>query len=369
MTALLVIVELDKGPSWYQTSFVLIHAGLTAALLVRSIRRRASFVATYVLLAAMAVLMQAAPVNLGVSPLILCAPLALYKVARHDPPVWGAAGLVLGIAGSFVSPINHMPTGGNKALIPLLILGMVGTYLWASGRRRTEVAYLDQQARAHAEHIRETSRRVAQAQVDERARIAREIHDIVAHSLAVVNVQASTALAIGTEDRMRESLSGVRDASGEALAELRSLVSVLRDDSPGREVSGDLLRLRGLVAEAAGAGVDLAADLPDDETLHAWEQGWSAPARLAVVRVVQEGLSNVIKHGGPKPRAILSLRGDGDEAVVEVHNDSRRQGESSGFGLVGLRERIELAGGRFEAGADGDGFSVRARIPTTKEQA
>lgn len=365
LTALLASAFLGDGFTWYAALYLLIHVGLTVALAVRSTWRRTSFVATYALLAAMAVVVATAPINLGVSPIILCAPLALYKVARRDPPAWGIAALLLGISGSFVSPLNAMPGGAGGGLIALLILGMVGTYLWASGHRRTELAYADRLERAQADHEREAERRVALAESRERERIAREVHDIVAHSLAVVNVQAATALAIGTETQMRDSLTGVRDASKGALDELRSLVTVLRDDSTTTEVSGDLRRIPTLLAEATRAGVVLDTDVPDEATLQRWQERWAAPARLAVVRLVQETLSNVMKHGGPAPHTRLRIIEDTGGCVVEVRNDARAQGDSSGFGLAGLRERAMLAGGRLDAGPDGDGFRVRARIPTT----
>ena len=364
LTALYSTVVVERGFTWYDSTFTVIHLGLTVALLTRSTHRRASFVASYALLAAMALLVHVAPLNLGLSPIVFCAPLALYKVARHDPPAWGVTGLFLGIAGSFVSPMNRFPGGVNGALVAWMILVMVGTYLWASGRRRTELAHEADLARARLEHDRETALRVTQAQIEERARIAREVHDVVAHSLAVVNVQANTALAIGTEEQMRDSLLGVRDASKSALDEVRSLVGVLRDDSGAREVTGDLTRLPGLLAEASGAGLDVRADLPDETTLLTWQERWPAAVRLAVVRVTQEALSNVLKHGGPSPRARVRVAEENGECVVEVTNDARRQGDSSGFGLVGLRERVTLAGGHLAAGPDGEGFAVLARIPT-----
>lgn len=363
LTGIIVAVVVDDGPSWYGVADILIHLGLCVALAVRHVWRRASFVATYALLAALALVVWAAPINLGVSPLILCAPLALYVVSRHEPAPWGAAGLLLGIAGAFVSPVTRMP-GGSGGLVPLMILGMVGTYLWASGRRRAEVAYAEQIARERVEHERELSRRVAQAQSDERARIARELHDIVAHSLAVVTVQANTALALGTPEHMRESLVGVRDASKGALGELRSLVTVLRTGEPDREVSGDLLRLPALAREAQAAGVRLDVDLPDGPTLRAWQETWPASVRLAVVRVVQEALSNVIKHGGDAPQARLHVDANDGACLAVVTNDAVRQGDSTGHGLLGLRERVGLAGGEFTAGPCGDGFEVRVRIPT-----
>lgn len=365
MTVLLAVIAVDRGMAWYDVADAAVHAGLTVALWFRSTRRRTSFVATYVLLAALAILVHVAPVNLGVSPIILCAPLALYKVARHDPAPWSVAGLLLGIAGSFVSPLNRLPTGGAALFIAWMILIMVVTFLWAAGRRRTELAHAAELERTRAEHERSAELLQDRARAEERTRIAREIHDVVAHSLTVVNVQAATALTIGTEEQMRDSLTGVREASQGALDEVRSLLHALRDE-PARDVSGDLSRLPELVTETRSAGVDLTADLPSDDTLTEWNNTVPASSRLALVRVVQESLSNVIKHGGPDPKATLQVSRD-DPCEVRVSNDQRGQGDSSGFGLEGLRERVRLVGGTYTAGPDGDGFTITAQIPLSKD--
>nr|WP_243888846.1 histidine kinase [Dermatophilus congolensis] len=182
---------------------------------------------------------------------------------------------------------------------------MVGTYLWAAGRRRTELTYATELRRAEEQHRRDLDRRVQQAQTDERARIAREIHDIVAHSLAVVNVQAATALAIGTENQMRQSLTTIKDASKDAITQMRSLVKVLREKQDS-EVSGDLHRLITLTEQAQTTGVNLEHNL-DPATLTDWQNRWPAAARLALIRAVQEGISNVIKHGGTTPHAHLNI--------------------------------------------------------------
>ncbi|GAB94824.1 signal transduction histidine kinase [Kineosphaera limosa] len=386
VTVLIAIAAFDHGLTWYTVAEVLIHVGLCATLLTRRLYRRASFVATYALLAALAVVVAAAPINLGVSPIILAAPLALYVVARHEPAAWGVVALLLGIAGTFFSPVNRM-AGGPGLLVPVMILGMVGTYLWASGRRRTELAYADRLDRERAEHERELARGIARAQLDERVRIAREVHDVVAHRLAVVSVQSNTALAIGTPEQMRTALTGVKEASRSALSELRALLGVLRDGQPGRDVGGDLARLDDLVAATRDAGIDLVADLPDPATLAAWQNSWPAGIRLALVRVVQESLSNVVKHAGSQATARLRITLDEGECVVSVVNDLNSSLHSSlnssvgngppgvgggvatgaGLGLVGLAERMALVGGRFSAGPISEGFAVQAWLPMTTE--
>lgn len=347
------------GVTWYSVANVGIHVGLTATLLVRHVWRRWSFVATYLLLGTLAAVAWWSPANLGVSPLIACAPLSLYVVARHEPPAWGLVGLMLGVAGAFVSPLRRMPgAAGGGAWIPVMVLVLVGTFVWASGRRRTELAYGEQLA----EEARRADARVVQARSDERALLARELHDIVGHSLAVVQVQASTALSIGGTQRHVDALTNIRDSSEAALSDIRAFLEAERED-PTTVVGGELSRLATLVRSARDAGVRLTADLPDQTSLDVWQAAWPSPVRLTVIRAVQELLTNVIRHGGPNPTAALRVAVAGEEVVVEVSNDHAAPAGRPGYGLVGLRERLELVGGTLTAGPDGDGFRGVARLP------
>ena len=356
------------GPTWYIVANLALHVGLTGALLVRHVWRRGSFLVTYLLLAALAAVVWWSPVNLGVSPLVLCAPLSLYVVARHEPYRWAVAGLLLGVAGSFVSPLRRLPDGtGGGAWIPLMVLVLVGVFLWATGRRRTDLAYRERLQMELAERERRAQFRIAEAQADERARIARELHDIVAHSLAVVQVQASTGLALGDREPMRDALVNVRAASQEALAELRSLVHLLRED-PGTSVSGDLLHLKALVQSVRDAGVELEASLPDADTLQQWQAAWLAPTRVTVLRIVQEALTNVLKHGGRDAKARLDVAVDQGWVSVEVTNDHADPQPEPGFGLIGLRERVALADGTLQAAPQGEGFRLHARLPILWEE-
>lgn len=355
------------GVTWYVIANLLIHVGLSGALLVRHVWRRGSFVVTYLLLAALAAVVWWSPVNLGASPLILCAPLSLYVVARHEPYRWAIVGLLLGVAGSFVSPLRHLPGGRSGAWIPVMVLVLVGVFLWATGRRRTELAYQERLEAELSDRERATQLQIARAQADERARIARELHDIVAHSLAVVQVQASTGLALGEPEPMREALGNVRQASRAALAELRSLVDLLRAD-PGTSVSGDLLHLLTLVQSTRNAGVTLDTSLPDEAALQQWQETWPAQTRLTVLRIVQEALTNVLKHGGDHIHGRLDVTAAEGWVRVEVTNDHAEPNLQPGFGLVGLRERVTLAGGSLEASRQGAGFRLQAKIPIRGEE-
>ncbi|GAA1373024.1 hypothetical protein GCM10009638_06240 [Luteococcus sanguinis] len=163
----------------------------------------------------------------------------------------------------------------------------------------------------------------------------------MAHSLNVVNVQAATALAVGDPAGDRSALETIRVVSRQALAETRSVVHMLRTTET-MDVSGDLRAIPEVVGQIQAAGLQLECHVPDSAELDRWQQQWPVATRLAVVRIVQESLTNVLRHGGQ--RAVLALEADGRCVVVRVNNCLRsdEQPHTPGFGLVGMRERVDL---------------------------
>jgi signal transduction histidine kinase len=221
--------------------------------------------------------------------------------------------------------------------------------------------------RSRRERVREF-RRVAmerrQATVQaERVRIARELHDVLAHSLSQINVQAGVGLHLMDRqpDKAKDALASIKDTSKSALDEVRSVLGMLRAEGAAVDAplvpEPDLDRLSALVSSSA-----LNAHL-DDRIDHA---AVPAQAQLAMYRVVQESLTNVSRHAAGVSRVDVTLRRDGDSYVVTVRDDGTGQtaNESGGRGLLGMRERAELLAGRLSAGpAAGGGFEVRMEIP------
>lgn len=235
----------------------------------------------------------------------------------------------------------------------LHVLAHVLVDLWATDRRRGEQRVADE---------------VARAQAAERLRIARELHDIVGHSLAVVQVQASTALAVGGEQLQREALAAIREASTSALNETRALVGVLRAPDEGRSPAGDLDTITRLTDAARAAGVRLETDLPEPDELAQAQQSWPAATRLTVVRVLQEGLTNVLKHGGRSPRARAWLRSDDATISVGVANDAPPAATgTAGNGLIGVRERVQLVGGTLDVTQEAARFTLSAQLPRREQ--
>jgi signal transduction histidine kinase len=226
-------------------------------------------------------------------------------------------------------------------------------------RARVERGRAAAQAKADA-----MQRRVA----NERLAIARELHDVVAHNMSLINLQAGVALHVddGLPDSAREALQTIKSASKEALVELRSILGVLRhaDEGEGapRAPAPGLAAMADLVSRSAVAGVDVTLDVdPDLGDL-------PRAVDLAAYRIVQESLTNVARHADP-PVATVSLHRSNGTLVVSVVDDGtgHRRGEplpSGGNGLPGMRERAASVGGTLAAGPRlAGGFAVEARLP------
>ena len=248
--------------------------------------------------------------------------------------------------------------GPNATMWPeLLAAGAVGAYVAA--RRQWLAAESDRAARAEQAREEETRRRVDA----ERMRIARELHDVVAHSMAMINVQATAASMQLAADpaSAAEALQAIRRASKSGLRELRTILEVLRQVDGGSSAVRDLRAIAALVEATSAAGTPTtleSAELPVP---------LPAPVGLAAYRIVQESLTNVVRHAG-RVAATVGLRQDDGHLYVDVVNDGGTAPEAfsdgTGAGLAGMRERAAALGGILDAGPrPGGGFAVHARLP------
>lgn len=340
-------------PHTPDAAFVLVGvAGL--ALLLRRSRPRTALVVSIA-----AVLAYTALGYVNGSALLLPA-VALYSVAVRVPArqalAWGlGTAAVLMAATGYSSPFGSV-TGGGFDLIPgLVAAGCLGGI--AVANRRAYVASLA----ARAEE--ETRRRVD----EERLRIARELHDVVAHTLATINVQAGVAahlLADRPPDPATEALATIRDASKQALGELRSILAVLRragETDPTQPTPG-LDRLDTLVSSARSAGVAVEVRVDGDR------RPLAAAVDLAAYRIIQESLTNVMKHAGPAHVAVTVTYRPG-QVEIEVTDDGpgdRSGASTGGHGITGMKERAASVGGALQAGPRPEGgYQVSARLPDT----
>jgi signal transduction histidine kinase len=259
----------------------------------------------------------------------------------------------------------------NLAWLPLVVAASEIARVWLE--RRAE----------RAQVAREEARRRAS---EERLLIARELHDVLAHNISLINVQSGVALHLLDDrpEQVRPALEAINEASEEALGELRSVLDVLsrglgEDGTHGesgawapRAPTAGLRDLDGLVRRTRAAGLDV--------HLAVEGEAWPVPAGvgLAAFRIVQEALTNVVRHAGGDARATVRLVYAPAELVVQVDDDGKgvesasgrqpadsdRQIRRSGRGIAGMRERVHALGGTFTAGPrPGRGFRVRARFP------
>ena len=280
---------------------------------------------------------------------------AFYSLGAHTRGSESGAGLAFGLAGLWATVL----VSGQVDFGSFFFSGALALIPWLVGRN----------ARARSQRLaaaeREQEQRTRLALSDERARIAREFHDVVAHSVGVMVVQAEGARRVLERDpeRAREALDSIEQTGRTALEDMRRSLGVLRRDDvdpalqpqPGIDDVGDLLEQ----AREAGLAVQYAVE-GEPRTL---PQG----VDLSAYRIVQEALTNTIKHAGRVPTRITVSYGE-RELTLEVSDSgpgpSANGGGGSGQGLIGMRERVELHGGELVTGPGPDGgFIVRASFP------
>jgi signal transduction histidine kinase len=279
---------------------------------------------------------------------ILYYSLALYEPSDRKVLAVAAVGVALGIAGSV---LRGDVLGEYFGVLPGVVLPTV------AGRvvRRLR----DLTVRLELERERAESAAV----VEERGRIARELHDVVAHGISVIAIQADAAEAALDRDPAlaREPLATIRRSAKTSLEEMRHLLGVLREDGDGGELAPQpgLAQLDELVERARGAGVDVTLDVSG-------EPRELAPGLdLSAYRIVQEALTNVRKHADGAP-ATVRVAWEPRALALEIRD--RGPGgagtNGNGHGLVGMRERVRVHGGELHAGPSaGGGFAVKARLP------
>ena len=228
--------------------------------------------------------------------------------------------------------------------------------------RRRRLATAELQGRA-AQLGRDREERARAAVAEERGRIARELHDVIAHSMSVIVVQAGAAEQILAHDpnRAREALRTIRRAGNDALDEMRRLLGILRQDGDELALAPQpsIARLEELLRQVRAGG------LPVELVVDGQPRQLAPGVELAAYRIVQEALTNSRKHAGAA-HAQVTVRYAPDALELDVVDDGRAagQGEGTGHGLVGMRERTALYGGVLEAGARPEGgFAVHARLP------
>lgn len=306
---------------------------------------------------------------IGVSPADPSIPMmtvvaVAYALVAHSPlrpAIVGSAILIVGTTGQVIVAGQNI---GNLGFAFTLL-----AIMWAIGRLvrlRTARAV---RAEVQIERLRnEQAERARSVALAERARIARELHDVIAHSVSVMVIQAGAAQQVLRADPAgaERALGAVQSTGRQAIGELGELLGVLREGGAelGLAPQPTLAGLPALITEVETAG------LPATFTTRGTPRPLPAGIELAVYRVVQEALTNTRKHAGGHAHASVRLDYRTDEVILDICDDGhattepRHDGGGTGHGLIGMRERIDTYGGTLTAGPTGTrGFRVHARIP------
>jgi signal transduction histidine kinase len=242
-----------------------------------------------------------------------------------------------------------------------LIIFAAATWILGDNVRTKRAYYRELEERAERlEREREES--IHRAAADEQERIARELHDVIAHSVSVMVVQAAAANDVFERqpERAREALRSIEESGRSALTELRRLLGIVRTHERGRfEPQPGLAALEELIEQVRATGLEVGLEF--DGELGELPSG----VDLSAYRIVQEALTNTLKHAHAG-RARIRIARRGQELAIEVSDNGSGPGEPAGdgHGLIGMRERVALLGGELEAGAQaGGGFAVKVRLP------
>jgi signal transduction histidine kinase len=344
----------------YAASVLLV--GVSMAVLAW--RRRTPFAATLIgfaagLVAAAAGVSQHEPF----SP-ILGVFVGLYSLALYATPRRALIGLGYALGCVYLGIIFAMHYGESYGGTDFGFIAVLLLAPWLVGKAmQGRVAHIDVLASRAEKAEREREQRATEAAREERARIARELHDVIAHSVSVMVVQAGAAEEVlrRAPERALDPIRAVQETGREALAEMARLLGILRRDGEelGLAPQPGLADLGALIEQTRLAGLPV--------ELHV--EGASRPlplgADLSAYRIVQEALTNARKHAG-RARATVTVRYGAETLDLEIVDDGSgsTNGEGGGHGLVGMRERVALFGGELDAGPRrGGGFCVHARLP------
>jgi signal transduction histidine kinase len=344
-----------EGPLWFD------ELALVAIVLPLFVRRRFPFgapVAVGVAAGATSFVDHTVVPFDGVTFVVACAALFLVGSLRDRSQAVAGFGVGEGVLAVVVHNDPH--SGLGNFVVASIIFTIVWAIAFGVGRKSVEA----DEARDRATRAeREREDRALAAVAEERARIARELHDVVGHSVSVMTVQASGVrrLLRPDQEREREALLIVERTGREALAEMRRMVGVLRrpEEAPALAPQPSLEHLDRLVEQARDSG------LPVELRVQGEAVELPAGVDLTAYRLVQEGLTNAIKHARATHAEVVVNYGDG-QIEVTVSDDGKGvgNGDGGGHGLVGMRERVSVYGGELDAGPQpGGGYRLRAKLP------
>jgi signal transduction histidine kinase len=351
LTALVLIeAGLTNAPEWQRLAKVALAVGLG----VTAARRSRDPLPLLGLILAISIATLAVPMLAGpTSGVFLFFLLAVYSAAAHTS---GRRTLLAGAmtVGLYITDFALSNTGINADAV--IFFSLITGAPWVAGRAV-------RQRRMNERELQLEIARAAAAIVEERARIARELHDVVAHSISVMVIQARGGRRVFESEPAdaREAFAVIESTGQQALDEMRRLVGMLRsgEDTLPLAPQPSLKELGTLVEQVRAAG------LPVQLAVEGEPRDLPPGVDLSAFRIVQEALTNALTHAGPAHARVV-LRYRADELELEISDDGPGTGDDagSGYGLVGMRERVSVYGGELQAGRQpGGGYALRVRLP------
>lgn len=340
--------------SWWQWSIVVLPSAAVA------FRRSAPLVATPVAVAAQMAIWALDLAQVFVAPLVM-----IYSVVLSGGPAGRRVGVASAVALSAMAAVGVVIAPDvDLAVFALTVLSSVAVLILGVNAANQQLAFGELAAELAVAELEEDVTR-ERAVVRERERIARELHDLVGHSLSMIAVRSEAAQRVGTErpDVAWQAIEAIGESARESLTEVRRVLHAVHDDEAELSPRRSLADLRSLVERVASSGVDV-----DLRMGAATETESVDPAVGAgIYRIVQESLTNVIKHAGESASAEVTVDIDDEMVVLTVIDDGRgprTEQEGPGSGIAGMSERARFLGGTLVvAPPPGGGFGVRAAIP------
>lgn len=281
----------------------------------------------------------------------LVATYTLFALAPRGQRIFFFAGSMVGI------PFSAYLADGSVLDYGFVFLTFFGACLLGALTRTQQAYAAALQERAHRAEL-EREAEAARAVTRERARISRDMHDVLAHAVSLMVIQAEAAAGANT-GQVAKTFDAIADAGRDAMNQLRRILGVLSEDDPASRVpQPTIAAIPELVSTVDKTGLPTALEVVGDE------RQLSPDVHVAVYRIVQEGLTNAVKHSGAS-RVVVRLEWGATDLTVTVTDDGRGVGSGSGgYGLIGIRERAAASGGTAQAGpGPGGGFRVTARFP------
>lgn len=364
---LLAYAEIDvwARPGVVPGSKIVASVGLAAMVLPLAVRRHWPLASCVISMTALAVESLAAGGAPEGGVVLLPVLLVLYTVAAFETLSRALLGAAAALAAVVVQSVQDPKLAGvgDIELVDGFFFGMIGTAVWLAGRYVRHRRGVEATLTDRADQLERDRADQAEMVAAERSRIARELHDVIAHTVSVMGIQAAAAAQVLETDpeRARGSLDTIATTSRDAVEELRRVLAVLRDGTEKVDLAPqpDLGGLEELVASTRQSGE------PVDLVITGHRRALPAGVELAAYRIIQEALTNVRKHApGASVRVCIGYAPTSLTITVDDDGPGAMRPQGVGHGLIGMRERVSLYGGSLQARPRDDrGFSVQARLP------